>query len=107
MLLEGRKQPRTCQRFLIQIFAVHDPLVTEIATVEDVSTYGSRLATWRAWEPGQQVDLKSSSGELCARARVVYCRTLGVKAFSIGLNFLSQTGAWESRSISSPFKQTI
>ena len=33
MLREGRKQPRTPERFLVQISAVHDPLLEELAVV--------------------------------------------------------------------------
>ena len=106
-VIEGRKQPRTRQRFLVQIFAVRDPVLTEIATVEDVSSNGSRPVTWRLWEPGLHVDLKSptGTGNLWARARVVYCRAVSGKAFSVGLNLLTQTSDREVRSISSAFKQ--
>ena len=31
MLLEGRKQPRTPERLLMQISAVRDPLLTDLA----------------------------------------------------------------------------
>jgi len=62
MLLEERGQDRTRLRFLVQVFAVHDSLLTEAAATGDVSSGGSRLLTARLWEPGLQVDLKSPAG---------------------------------------------
>lgn len=88
MLLEGRKHPRTAERFLVQVSSVHDPLSTGLASVENQSPYGLRLATERSWELGSHVDVKSVAGKLKARARVVYCTLLGHKKFVVGLNIL-------------------
>lgn len=88
MLLEGRKHPRNPERFLVQLSSVRDPLVTELASVENQSPYGVRLATERWWELGSHVDVSSVAGNLRARARVVYCASLGRKKFVVGLNIL-------------------
>lgn len=90
MLLEGRKHSRTAERLLVQVSSVHDPLLTELASVENQSPGGVRLATERLWELGSHVDVKSVSGNLRARARVVYCKALGPKKFVVGLNILSR-----------------
>lgn len=92
MLLEGRKHPRTPERFLVQVSSVRDPLLTELASVENQSAYGVRLATERPWELGSHVDVKATMGNLNARARVVYCQALGPKKFVVGLNILSRDG---------------
>lgn len=92
MFLEGRKHSRSAQRFLVQVSSVCDPLVTELAFVEDRSPYGVRLASERSWEPGAHVDVKSVEDGLRARARVVYCMVLGYKKFVIGLNILRHEG---------------
>ena len=92
MYLEGRQHKRIPERFLVQILAVRDSLLTEIATVENVSSHGTRLATERVWEPGSHVILKrSSTDNPWARARVVYCQVKGSEEFAVGLNFLGQT----------------
>ena len=91
MLREGRKQPRTPERFLIQISAVHDPCLTDLASVENLSPRGARVTTERPWELGSHVDVKSRAPELMARARVVYCQPVSAKTFAVGLNFLMQT----------------
>ncbi|HEY6944426.1 MAG TPA: hypothetical protein VI431_04740 [Candidatus Acidoferrum sp.] len=90
MLLEGRKHSRTAARFLVQVSSVHDPLLTELASVENQSPYGVRLATQRSWELGSHVDVESVAGNVKARARVVYCTVLGYKKFVVGLNILSR-----------------
>ena len=92
MLFEGRKHLRTDERFLVQVSSVHDPLLTELASVENQSPSGVRLATERAWELGLHVDVKSVAGDLSARARVVYCKALGPKKFVIGLNIFGSDG---------------
>lgn len=92
MLLEGRKHLRTGERFLVQLSSVHDPLLTELASVENPSPSGVRLATERFWESGLHVDVKSVAAGLSARARVVYCQALGPKEFVVGLNILSREG---------------
>ena len=90
MLLEGRKHLRTGERFLVQLSSVHDPLLTELASVENQSPSGVRLATERFWESGLHVDVKSAASDLSARARVVYCKSLGPQKFVVGLNILSR-----------------
>lgn len=92
MLLEGRRHPRNWERFLVQVSSVLDPLLTELASVENQSTYGMQLATERSWEPGSHVEVKAVAGSLKARARVVYCNGLGPKKFVVGLNILSRDG---------------
>ena len=88
MLLEGRKHTRTAERFLVQVSSVHDPRLTELASVENQSPNGVRLATERSWELGSHVDVKAV-GNLKVRARVVYCRALGLKKFAVGQHFQS------------------
>lgn len=75
VLLEGRKQPRTTKRFLLQLCAVHDPRLEELAPGEDLNPCGARVATDRSWEPGCHVDVtthterKSASSLLPRRRR--------------------------------------
>lgn len=45
MQLEGGKKPRTPEQFLMQASAVHDPLLTDLATVENFSPRGAPVAT--------------------------------------------------------------
>jgi PilZ domain-containing protein len=97
-MLDARRQPRTPEQFLVQIFAVHDPHVGELASVDDISSHGVRVATERSWEAGSHVELKSPTGNTWARARVVYCLPHSPKGFAVGLDFLTQTSEWDTRS---------
>jgi len=88
-MLEGRKQPRTATRLLVNIFSVRDPHLTDLASIENLSSRGARVVTQRPWELGSHVGIRAISGAMSASARVVYCQPI-VKDFAVGLNFLTQ-----------------
>lgn len=93
MLHEGRKHRRSGERFLVQLSSVRDPLLTEVASVENQSPGGVQLATARPWELGSHVDVKSVAGNLQhldARTRVVYCKAAGPSRFFVGLDILNR-----------------
>ncbi len=90
MLLEGRKHPRTAEQFLVQVSSVHGPLIIELASVENLSFSGVRLATKRSWELGSHVAVKAIARELRVRARVVYCKAIGPERFAVGLNLIAR-----------------
>lgn len=95
MLSEGRKHPRTKERFLVQACSVFDPSLAGLASVENQSPDGLRLVTELPWELGAHMDLESVAGNLQnlkARTRVVYCQVVGPKRFVVGLNILSHYG---------------
>ena len=58
MLLKGRRQARVPERMLVQISAVRDRRLEELAPVEGPNPRGVRIKTQRPWEPGCHVDLK-------------------------------------------------
>lgn len=74
-----------------------DLLLSELVSVENVSGLGARVVTGRSWTTGSHVLVKSSSGDLWARARVAYCHGIGRKTFAVGLDFLARTGGWIMR----------
>lgn len=91
-MLEGpdRQEPRTPEGFLVRISDVRHPLLTQLATVENLSSSGARLSTERSLELGSQVCVESIAPELKAKAQVVYCycKALGPKRFAVGLKIL-------------------
>jgi hypothetical protein len=97
-MLEGRKHPRTPERFLVQISALHDPRLAELVSVENISSHGMRVTAERFWETGAHVAMKSAAGELMGRARVAYCQAVSRGVFALGLDLLTQTSAWDARS---------
>jgi len=71
--------------------------VAEYAATENVSCHGARVRTERPWRPDSRVLIKSSLGDLWARARAVYCQTLKPRAYVVRLEFLAHTGEWTAR----------
>lgn len=90
MSLEGRKGPRRAERILVEVSSVYDPLLAEVAFVENQSANGMQVATERPWELGSHVNIRSVAGDRKARARVVYCNARGAKNFVVGLDVLSR-----------------
>jgi hypothetical protein len=88
-MLEGRKHTRTATRLLVNIFNVLYPHLTDLASIENLSSRGARVVTQRTWELGSQVGIRAISGAMSARARVVYCQPVA-KDFAVGLDFLTQ-----------------
>lgn len=84
--MQGRNEPRASEHFLLHISSVHDPFLAEIASVENISSNGVRVATERSWELGSHVNVRGY--DLNARARVVYCRANGPHKFVVGLNLI-------------------
>ena len=93
-MLKARKQPRTLERFLVQISKIADPWASQSALTANVSPAGMRVVAGRSWTKGSRVLVKSSDGELWAKARVVYCQPIGPSTFAVGLEFLARTGRW-------------
>jgi len=67
----------------------------ETTATQNVSPRGARVTTQRVWEPGSFLMLRSVRGNFWASARVVYWRSFSSRAI-IGLEFISQGGAWPS-----------
>src|SRR5258706_8797950 len=89
---EGRRRTRNLERFLVQIFSEEKPLVSEACPTQNLSSLGARLITERAWPPNSCVVVESPSGDLWARARVVYCQPVSCRTFGVGLEFFVLTG---------------
>ena len=77
---------------MIEMTGVYDSRVTELVSVENVSSQGVGVTTTKQWDPGSHVDLSRPNGEKWARARIVYCLPNGGKRFAVGLNLLSLEG---------------
>ena len=67
------------------------------ASTENISSEGLRVRTARPREPDTHISVESAEGELCGRARLVYCQRLQAKAYALGLKFLTVTDEWATR----------
>lgn len=83
----GRREERSNQHFKIWISCGEEPMFTELAATEDVSSGGLRVRTEISWKPGTRVFLRPSKGKAWMRARVVYCQNLQEKNRALGLEF--------------------
>jgi len=89
MSLNGRRQPRTPEKSLLHISALHHPSLADIAFLENLSPCGARVSTEHFWDPGSHVKVMSRVRQLSATARVVYCHPGNANTFAVGLNFLT------------------
>lgn len=65
---------------------------------ENVSDRGARVVTKQPWKPNDRLHLRSLSGNLKSRARVVYCVPVPGDQYAIGLQFFAAAGSWRSPS---------
>lgn len=88
---EGRKHPRIAERFLVPVSSVHDPLLIELASIENLSVSGWRLATKRPCGP--------DGGEMTARVQKNFCQHPGHKAhvriLKCNLRFINRS-VWQN-----------
>jgi PilZ domain len=62
---------------------------------ENVSSHGVRVVSTNPWKRNERLNLWSLPGDFRARARVVYCESLGHHSFAIGLQLLASAGQWK------------
>jgi|SRR5215472_13917395 len=96
-MYEIRKEKRNHETLQVLLSRMADPLLTEPASTENVSSHGMRVLTERPWKRGAGLIVQSSENELWARARVVYCQTLRTNTFALGLELTARTGDWIKR----------
>ena len=82
----GRKEKRSQQRIEVMLSSGGQPVFAELASMENVNSYGVRVRTERPWKPDTRVLIKSSAAEWVS-ARVIYCQTMSPKSFAVGLEF--------------------
>ena len=87
---DGRKQARTSERLLLQIFSSEEPYVRELCPTQNISSLGAQLLTERPWKANSRVLLNCPGGDLWAR--VVYCQPRHPKTFAVGVEFFGRTG---------------
>ena len=86
-LKPSRREKRGSQKFQVLLSNGQEPMLAELASTENVSSYGARIRTELAWRPNARIFLKSPKGKFWTRARVVYCRALQAKTHALGLEF--------------------
>ena len=95
---EIRKEERNSEKLQVLLSHMAEPLLTEAASTDNVSSHGMRVRTYRSWKRDTRLIVQSSEYELWGSAKVVYCQTLPANTFALGLEFVARTGAWIMRS---------
>ena len=91
----GRKQKRNACKF--EVLLSDGGQSAFAASTENISSDGLRVRTEEPRKRDTYVFVKSSKGELCGRARIVYCQTLKENTYALGLEFLTVTDGWATR----------
>jgi hypothetical protein len=94
---EIRKEKRNPEKLQVLLSQMTEPLLTESASTDNVSSHGMRVRTQRLWKRDTHLIVQSSEGELWGRAKVVYCQTLPADTFALGIEFVARTGGWIMR----------
>jgi len=94
--LDGRTEKRVTMAIPVCLVIAEKLLFADQAKTVNVSSHGARIITRRRWQLEEQPRLASSSGELLAQAKVVYCEPLTNGHFCVGLQFRSAVMDWKS-----------
>ena len=96
MRFDGRNEKRVTMAIPVCLVTAKKLLFADQALTVNVSPHGARVVTRRRWHPEEEPRLASSSGELEAQAKVVYCEPLADGQFCIGLQFSSAKINWNT-----------
>ncbi|MFZ0008645.1 MAG: PilZ domain-containing protein [Steroidobacteraceae bacterium] len=64
-----------------------DRTVSDVVSIEDISSHGARVIGHLSWQPHDHVTLAESIGDFSADAEVVYCQRVGEDMCAVGLKF--------------------
>jgi len=90
-----RKEVRVAVKMFVNLCSAESPSF-EIAPTLDISCHGARVVSKRAWQPDQQVSVRSIRGNVYSRARVVHCQPYTENSYAIGIEMYFPTGDWTS-----------
>lgn len=97
-MYEIRKEKRNPENLQVLLSRMAEPMLTEPASTDNVSSHGMRVRTSRLWKRDTHLIVQSSENQLWGHAKVVYCLTLPGNIFALGLEFVARTGEWIMRS---------
>ena len=96
-MYEIRKEKRNPEKLQVLLSRMVEPLLTQAASTDNVSSHGMRVRTDGHWKRDTHLIVQPSEYVLWARAKVVYCQPLSDKTFAVGLELLARTGDWIMR----------
>jgi len=90
-----RLEKRTILKVRVDLCSLDVRNPAQHALTENVSTHGARVVSPSPWKQNERLNVWSMPGDFRARARVVYCESLGRDSFAIGLQLLAASGGWK------------
>ena len=87
MGLDGRQEKRVQTAVAVCLTSSKEPHSTERTCTENISPHGARVATKRAWQPGEQLLITALTGEFEQPATVVYYEPVANGGFFVGLEW--------------------
>ena len=76
-----RREQRNPEKLQVLLSRMAEPLVTEAASTDNVSSHGMRVRTYQPWKRDTHLIVQSSEYVLWGRGKVIYCQTLSDKTF--------------------------
>ena len=71
---------------------------TELTLTENISDRGARVVTKKLWSENDSLVIKSLEGDLQSEARVIYRQPIRENIYAIGLELITPTGTWRTKS---------
>lgn len=70
-----------------QLHGEREPGIVTTGDVQNLSARGARVHTSVPWKPRERLEICVRGTHLKVRAEVVYCQSLGVAEYAVGLRF--------------------
>ncbi len=90
-----RLEPRVPLAVRVDLCSLDVRQPAQEGVTENVSGHGVRVVSSNPLKRNERLNLWSLPGDFRARARVVYCQSLGRHSFAIGLHLLASAGEWK------------
>jgi len=71
---------------------------TELTLTENINSRGARVVTKKLWSANDSLVIKSLEGDLQSEARVIYRQPIRENIYAIGLELITPTGTWRTKS---------
>src|SRR5262245_42118952 len=85
-MYEIRKENRNPEKLQVLLSRMAEPLLTEAASTDNVSSHGMRVRTSQPWKRNTHLIVQSSEYMLWGRGKIVYCQTFRTKPLLLDWN---------------------
>jgi len=90
----GRIETRIPHEAAVRIASLEHPGLVDTGTTQNASPFGLRAIVRKRWMPNEPVLIESPPGEFLSRGWVIYCDSVAVGQFAVGLRLLAPKQGW-------------